>query len=204
MAFDKTPTTWISGWSVVGTDIVVPIASFPELTAAEADAATGDIRKIVFAIIEHLYQAYIATDSDDRPTKWTMTKMCLVDAARNVITSRYMVTVETQIGTQEVTDETSSSPTATSTSTASATSTGTSTSTPTSTSTASATSTSTSTSSATITTSGTKTGSASATASASKTATSTATASSTGTGTSTPTSTSTASGSSTATATATA
>jgi hypothetical protein len=203
VAFDKTPTTWIAGWSVVATDIVVPIASFTELTAAEADGTTGDIRKIVFAVIEKLWQAYNATATADRPVKWKFTKTASVDAVRNTISHRYNITLETEIGTQEVNDETSSSPTATSTSTASATSTGTSTSTPTSTSTASATSTSTSTSSATITTSGTKTGSASATASASKTATSTATASSTGTGTSTPTSTSTASGSSTATATGT-
>lgn len=204
MAFDKTPTTWLPNWSADATTITVPIATFPELTAAEADEATGDIRDIVFAIVEKLWQAYNATATADRPIKWTMSKMASVNTARNTLSNRYIFTLETEIGTQEMADETSSSPTATSTSTASATSTGTSTSTPTSTSTASATSTSTSTSSATITTSGTKTGSASATASASKTATSTATASSTGTGTSTPTSTSTASGSSTATATATA
>ena len=203
MAFDKTPSNWIASWAVDGTDIVVPIASFPELTADEANGTTGDIRDIVFAIVEKLWSEYNATATADRPVKWTMTKMASVDCARNVMLSRYMFTIETEIGTQGVAEETSSSPTATSTSTGSATSTGTSTSTPTSTSTGSSTGTSTSSSSATITTSGTKSGSASATASASRTGTSTGTRSSTATGTSTRTSTSTGSGSSTATATAT-
>jgi hypothetical protein len=208
MSFDKTPTTWLANWSEDGTTITVPIATFPEMTAAEADAATGDIRKIVFAIVEKLWKSYNATVTADRPNKWQMTKTVTANAIRNVLSHRYMITLETEIGTQEVSDDTSSSPTATSSSTASATSSGTATSTPTSSSSSSGTSTSTASASASYshsaTLSPTITPSASASASASATSTGTATASSSGTSTSTPTSSSTLSGSATASATATA
>ncbi len=102
MAFSAVPTTWIPSWSEDGTNITVPIASFPELTAAEADAATGDIRKIVFAIIEKLYQAYNATATADRPTKWTMSKSTSVNTTTNVNTNTYSITIMTAIATQEV------------------------------------------------------------------------------------------------------
>ena len=118
MSFDKTPTTWLPNWSADATTITVPIATFTELSAAEADEATGDIRNIVFAIVEHLWQRYNATATANRPNKWKMTKMASVDAVRNTISHRYTFTLETAISTQEVTDETSSSPTGTSTTTA--------------------------------------------------------------------------------------
>ncbi len=110
MALDKTPTTWIANWSENGINITVPLATFDELTAAEADAVTGDIRKIVFALIEHLYQTYIAKATADRPAKLTMTKTVAANAVRNTLTSRYVISITTDIGTQEVRAESSSSP----------------------------------------------------------------------------------------------
>ena len=52
MAQDLKPSTWIPGWSENGTAIAIAdlVAAFPELTVAEADADTGDIRKVMFAV----------------------------------------------------------------------------------------------------------------------------------------------------------
>lgn len=105
MAFDPTPTAWIASWSEDGTNITVPIASFPELTAAEADAATGDIRKIVWAIMQKLYNSYNATASADRPTRWTMSKSASINTTTGIVTNNFTVTVQTAIATQEVSDE---------------------------------------------------------------------------------------------------
>lgn len=105
MAFSPVPTDWIANWSEDGTNITVPIASFPELTAAEADAATGDIRKIVWAILEKLYQAYNAKATADRPTKWTVTKSSSVNTQTGVVTNSFIHTIYTEISTQEVVDE---------------------------------------------------------------------------------------------------
>lgn len=105
MAFDKTPSAWITSWSEDGTDITVPIASFPQLTAAEADGTSGDIRKIIFAILEVLYAKHVSLATADRPSKLTITKTASVDTATNVLTNTYNFTIKTDILTQEVVDE---------------------------------------------------------------------------------------------------
>ena len=110
MSFDKTPTNWFESWSEDGTYITVPLATFPEMSAADADAATGDIRKIMFAILEKFYSVYLATATADRPVKLTVTKTATADMVRSVIKSRYVFTCETDISAQEVREESSSSP----------------------------------------------------------------------------------------------
>ena len=102
MAFDPTPTTWLASWSEDGTTISVPIATFPELTAVEADAATGDIRKIAWALMEKLYATYNATAIADRPTKWTMSKSSSINTTTGIVTNTFVTTVLTEIATQEV------------------------------------------------------------------------------------------------------
>lgn len=110
MSFDKTPTSWFESWSEDGTTISVPLTTFPEMTAAEADATTGDIRKIMFAIIQKFYSVYLATASADRPTKFTITKTATTDMIRGVLKNRYVIACETDISAQEVREETSNTP----------------------------------------------------------------------------------------------
>ena len=55
MAWDPLPPTWMASWSEDGTNITVPIATFTKMTAAEADASSGDIRKVLFAMCDHLW-----------------------------------------------------------------------------------------------------------------------------------------------------
>lgn len=74
MAFDKTPTAWIEGWSEDGTNVSFPLASFPELTAAEADGASGDIRKILFAMLMKFADVNGALDVADRSTRMTIAR----------------------------------------------------------------------------------------------------------------------------------
>lgn len=105
MAFDPAPGTWLDNWTEDGTDITVPIATFPEMTAAEADAATGDIRKVFFAILEKLVDAWNDTDAADRPTKMTVTKSAVIDTGTGVVTNTYTLRFYTSISSQEVVDE---------------------------------------------------------------------------------------------------
>jgi len=105
MAFTATPTAWIPSWAEDGTDITVPIASFPELTAAEADAVTGDIRKITFAILEQLWDVWTATATADRPTQWTMAKNASVNTATGITTTQYTCTFAIETTAQDVADE---------------------------------------------------------------------------------------------------
>ncbi len=121
MSFSKVPTDWIANWSSDGTDITIPIATLAELTAAEAHTTTGDIRDIVFAFVEHFWDQYNAKASADRPAKMKVSKTAVYNATYDKLTSRYMFTIETNIGTQEVRDEYSNTPSSTPSSTPSGT-----------------------------------------------------------------------------------
>jgi hypothetical protein len=105
MAFSPVPTDWISGWSEDATNITVPIASFPELTAAEADGASGDIRKIAFALLEKLFQAWNGKAAADRPGKWTMSKSASVNTSTGITTVQYVVTFQIATTAQDVAAE---------------------------------------------------------------------------------------------------
>lgn len=105
MAFDKTPSTWLAGWSENGTDITVPIATFPEMTAAEADASTGDIRKIMFALIDKLYQTYRATAEANRPGKVSITRTSFPPDSGGVVRHVYQFQFYVETTAQEVEDE---------------------------------------------------------------------------------------------------
>lgn len=107
MAFDKTPTTWIASWSEDATNITVPLASFPEMTAAEADAATGDIRKILYAVCEALANTWYATAAANRPTYMTISRSTSTDETANTETKRYSFsfTTEVAVGGREVVAE---------------------------------------------------------------------------------------------------
>jgi len=74
MAFDDTPTELFSGMSEDGTDLTIPLASLPELTEAEADAVTGDSRKIAYALAMRLFNWYDGLDEADKPGKLSFFK----------------------------------------------------------------------------------------------------------------------------------
>jgi len=74
MAQDLTPAHWIASWSVAGTDITIPIASITGLTAAEANGTTGDIRKVMFALLDQLYTVWAAETTADLPLGMRMYK----------------------------------------------------------------------------------------------------------------------------------
>lgn len=74
MAFNPIPTNLIASWSEDGTNITFPIASVPELTAAEADAVTGDSRKIIYALLERICAWNTALAAADRSTRMTINK----------------------------------------------------------------------------------------------------------------------------------
>jgi hypothetical protein len=105
MSFVATPTTWFPNWSEDGTTITVPIATFPELTAVEADGTTGDIRKIIYAMVQASYAKFISLPVADRPTKMVVEKRSTLDAATNILTSVYTFTFKNEILSQDVAPE---------------------------------------------------------------------------------------------------
>jgi hypothetical protein len=105
MAFDPKPSTWLASWSEDETNITVPIATFAEMTAAEADATTGDIRKVLFAVCEALHAKWLATAVADRPARMTIGKRSSVNSTTGITTHYYSLDFETQTTAEEVAAE---------------------------------------------------------------------------------------------------
>lgn len=105
MAYDDVPTKYIPNYSSDGTDMTLPIASFTELTSAEAHTTTGDIRKIIYAYCVQLYTLVQSLPAADRPTKWLLTKQSSTNDSTGVVTVTYTHQFLTTVGTQEVDDE---------------------------------------------------------------------------------------------------
>jgi len=84
MAFDPAPTTLLPNWSEDTTNITLPLASLPELTAAEADAVTGDIRKVLWALCTEVYDNFAALAAADKPAKMSITKTQALTTAGNI------------------------------------------------------------------------------------------------------------------------
>lgn len=105
MAVNKLPTTIFANWSEDGTNITLPIASVPQLTAAEADAATGDSRKLIYALIHQIEKAFNEITLADRPTKLAITKSADVVISPTELARNYQFTFYITPSVYEVTDE---------------------------------------------------------------------------------------------------
>lgn len=87
-----------------GTHTMLAIA-LPELTDAEANASTGDIRKIYFALAEAIYQSWNNTATANRPTKMTIARSSSINESTGIATKTYVLTFATGVISQEVTPE---------------------------------------------------------------------------------------------------
>jgi hypothetical protein len=80
MAFDKTPTTWLPGYALTSSQAIfntathAPTVTLPQLTDTEANASTGDIRAVAFAMIEALFQGWVSQVGSE-PNKMTISRV---------------------------------------------------------------------------------------------------------------------------------
>ena len=105
MAATILPPDWIASWAVVGTDVVFPIASIPEMTAAEAAAADGDMRKVLFAICDKMYEVYNALATANKPTKMTIYRSTSTNDLTGAVTKTYQFVFNVGVGSVEVVAE---------------------------------------------------------------------------------------------------
>jgi len=97
-----TPTSYLAGLRLVTSDgsgaaagasfanstqyLCIPMSSLPELTGTEANPSTGDFRKIAFALMLAIREAYEAIPSADRPAKWISAQSSSISDSSGVIT----------------------------------------------------------------------------------------------------------------------
>lgn len=91
--FSKVPSNWINGYSCDGTNMVIPIAAMPYLSAGQCDAATGDVRQIVFALQETIYQKWLTIPSSNRSERIQVSRSSTVYTNRITHTYTYQVSV---------------------------------------------------------------------------------------------------------------
>ncbi len=104
MAAELRPNQWFADWSEDGNDITIPIASIPGLSAGDADGATGDIRAIIFRIMERLRSAYdVPSPVGDPPANMLVSKS--QSFAAGVLTETYTVTIKTNVASQTIVAE---------------------------------------------------------------------------------------------------
>ena len=84
--FNASPTNWIPGYTSDGTNMVIPIASLQYLSAGQSNASTGDVRQIVFAIQETIYQKWNTIPETNRSGRINVTR------SSNVYTNRISYT----------------------------------------------------------------------------------------------------------------
>jgi hypothetical protein len=93
MAFDKNPVTWLGAGYTTGTNTIIFNTSnaatnqtLPQLTNTEATAgAAGDIREIMFAMVDKFYNAYNAAAVADRPNKLSILRTGSTTATGNIV-----------------------------------------------------------------------------------------------------------------------
>jgi hypothetical protein len=109
MAFSNTVQTvasFFASWAEAGGTISVPVASLPEVTAAEAHGTTGDIRKVLWAICAQAYAAFMALAAADKPAKCTIAKSTssAVNATSGAVTvtHKFTFTFVNTIATEDV------------------------------------------------------------------------------------------------------
>ena len=105
MAWVKDITGWIANWSSDGSNVTFPIASVPELTAAEADVTTGDIRKFLYAFCEMCWQKWNSLVTADKSVNMVMTKNSFINTSTGITTHTYTFTFQNVTTAQEVADE---------------------------------------------------------------------------------------------------
>jgi hypothetical protein len=92
MAFDKNPVTWLGAGYTNGTNTAIfntsnhATPALPQLTTTEATAgAAGDIREVMFAMVDKFYTAYNAAAAADRPNKLSILRTGSTTPTGNIV-----------------------------------------------------------------------------------------------------------------------
>jgi hypothetical protein len=102
-AYRTSPEQVIPGYSSDGTSITLPIASLIGLTAAEADAVTGDWREILQAILLRAVEYHRSWTWHQQPRAYSPFGMNLLN--RRTFDRRFSITFHVDMGEANVAPE---------------------------------------------------------------------------------------------------
>jgi hypothetical protein len=105
MAFNPAPSAMIPSISLVGDDVTFDITDLTkELTQAEANPTTGDLREIVFSFLDHAWNYLNQLPTEDKPAKLIISKSASLQANGEYQLS-YNVSVRTVVSDEDIASE---------------------------------------------------------------------------------------------------
>jgi hypothetical protein len=97
------PTDFFAGYTSDGTSITIPLAALEGLTAAEADAATGDGRKVAFELVKQIRDGFAALDP--APGRMNVTVGTPTGVSASVVRRSFNLTFDVDIAEADVAAE---------------------------------------------------------------------------------------------------
>lgn len=112
MAMNLAPSHWLPGFELLSANgtataqsIAIPLTALPGLSAAEANASTGDFRKVARAICAALHKAWIDEPEADRPSQMEFSRSTSVNEDTDRTTRLYQGRFVVAVREEEVVDE---------------------------------------------------------------------------------------------------
>ena len=106
MAFNDIPSGLFGdNYAFSAPSITISNVDNPNVTDAEADATTGDSRRILFGLLQDMYARFNAIDAADRPTKMTFLRSTSVNDVTQQGTVTFTIRFTTGDVVTEVADE---------------------------------------------------------------------------------------------------
>jgi len=97
-AFDDAPSVWLGvGYTLashkisLNTNDATSDKTLPQLTDAKANATTGDIRTVAFAIAEALFQAWLAQGAGGQPRNMVIRRSASSAGTNDTVTYTYQL-----------------------------------------------------------------------------------------------------------------
>ncbi len=85
--------------------VFIPLATLTNLTAVEADTATGDGRKVLFELCRTAFTAFAALDANARPTRLTITRATPTGVDASKVRQAYTLTFDLDVTNADVAAE---------------------------------------------------------------------------------------------------
>lgn len=105
MAVTLTPTTIFTDIAVDGTNLTIPLASIPELEATEVTGEGADLRKLIYALVAQMEEAFNDIEVASRPTRLTITKSADINVGGSDVVRNYTFSFRLAATAQDVADE---------------------------------------------------------------------------------------------------
>lgn len=105
MAQNLAPSHWLPGYSAASGAITIPLSALDGLSAEEADADGGDIRKVLRALSAAVHAAWLAEPAEDRPRMMLIARFSSVDDSTGETTRTYQAQFQVATTGEEVVAE---------------------------------------------------------------------------------------------------